>query len=198
MSLLAASAIINGGIGVAKGIYGAFQTAKANKGIKNLIANPVTYKRPEEYQVELEARKASLNGELPGMGQIKDNISSAGASAMNSAEKGAISSNSYGRAVGDIYSKQIQAFQDLGVQSAQWRDQQKEKYMSTLEKGANYSDTEWYQNKKSPWDTAMNVATGNKQAGMTNLFGGVEGAANAFSNYAGTDYYKKMLDALSK
>jgi hypothetical protein len=198
MTLLAASAIINGGIGVAKGIYGAVQSFKAQKGINRLMANPVTYKRPEEYLAELQQRKQSLNGELPGYDQIKDNISQAGAEARTSAEKGAISSNSYGRAVGDIYSKQLEAFQNLGIQSAQWRDTQKQNYVDTLRQGANYSDQEFKINKLQPWETQMNIYQGNKQAGAQNLFGGVEGAANAFSSFVGTKYYQDMLKSLQK
>lgn len=184
----------NVAVNVGKGIFGAFQAAKANKKIKNLMKNPVTYKRPEEYEQELAMRKQmAAQQQMPGQGYMEQNIGQAVAQGLSAAEKGAISSNVYQAQVGDILSKQLQAFQDLGMKSAQWQQANKEAYLKTLEKGAGYSDTEWYENKMRPWEMNLNMAMGNKQAGMNNLFGGISGAVGSLQDYAGTKYYADTM-----
>ena len=196
MSLLAAGAIIGGGVSLVKGLFGAVQARKAQKNINKLLSNPVTYKRPEEYAKELAMREQGLSASMPGQGQMYDNISSAGATARGAAEKGAISSNTYGSAVGDIFSKQLQAYQDLGIKSAEWRDLQKEKYVNTLGKGAEYSDTEYQENVLRPYETRLNIATGNKQAGMTNMANGFEGVASTAMNFFGTKYAQDVMKGM--
>jgi len=193
---LLAGALIGGGISLAKGLFGAVQSAKANKGIKRLLNNPVTYTRPEEYAKQLAMREQGLSGDLPGRGLMEQNIGLASASARGAAEKGAISSNTYMKSVGDIYSKQLAAFRDLGIQSAQWKDQQKDKYESTLQQGAGYSDTEFEMNKLRPWEQKMNMYQSQKQSGGANLWSGLEGIGTSAMNYFGTKYMGNMLSGL--
>jgi hypothetical protein len=184
-------------LNIGKAVFGAAQAVKANKQVKNLMANQVTYKRPEEYAQELTMRQGlASQTQLPGMGQITDNIGAASAQARGAAEKGAISSNTYMGAVGDIYSKQIQAYQDLGVQAANFQQTQKENLAKTLQQGAGYSDTEWDQNKLQPWNMQMNMAQSNKQSGWANLWGGLEGQAMSANNFAGTQYAQQIMKGL--
>ncbi len=196
-----AMGIIGAGLGavtnLAKGIFGAVQTSRANKQIKNLLNNPVTYKRPEEYFQELQQRKQmAAQQQLPGQGYIENNIGQAVASAMTGAERGAISSNTYQKSVGDILQKQINAYQDLGFQASQFQQQQKENYLGTLQRGAGYSDWEFNVNKLQPYEQKLNMAFSNRQAGMQNLFGGAEGVIGGINDFAGTRYYSDVLKAL--
>jgi hypothetical protein len=197
--LLTGSGIAGAGLNLAKGIFGAFQTAKANKEIRGLLANPVTYKRPEEYEQELNMRRQLMSqSQMPGQGYMEQNIGQSVAQALSASEKGAISSNSYQKSVGNILDKQLQAFQDLGMQSAQWQQRNKENYMSTLQRGADYSDTEWSENKLRPYETKLNMAFSNKQAGQQNLWGGMEGAISGVQDLIGTKYYSDILKTLRK
>ena len=52
-------------------------------------------------------------------------------------------------------------------------------------------DQMWDVNKLQPWGMKMNMAAENKQAGMSNLFGGLQDMGSSIMNYAGT---KAMLD----
>ena len=196
-ALLAAAAITGGAVNLAKGLFGAVQSARARKGINRLLANPVEYKRPGEYAQEL-AKRAQMAGQsqMPGQGIITDNIGQATSQAFSAAAKGSISSNTYGKSVGDIYSKQLQAYQDLGVQSAQWQQTQKENYLNTLQRGAEYSDTEWAENKLRPWETQMNQYQSQKQSGGQNLWGGIEGMAGGLMSFAGTKYAGDIMKGL--
>jgi hypothetical protein len=199
MSLAVASMVAGAGMNLAKGLVGMVQTARANKNLKRLMANPITYKRPEEYAQELGMRKeAATQQEMPGQKYAEQNIGSAASQARTAAEQGAISSNVYQSQVGNIFDKQASALQDLSMQSAQWQQQQKEALMGTMQRGAQYSDTEWQENKLRPYELALNQAQSQKQSGASNLWGGMEGLVTGLSSFAGTDYYKKILESLQQ
>ena len=184
---------------IAKGIWGISQFRKGNKDFKSLMANQPVYKRPEEYAQELEMRKQmAAQQQLPGQGYIEQNIGGATSQALSAAEKGAISSNVYQKSVGDILQKQINAFQDLGLQSAQWQQQQKENLMGTMQRGAGYSDQEFQFNKLQPWEMRMNDAVSRRQAGGQMMFGGAEGAIGSVMDFAGTKFYQDVLKSLQK
>lgn len=184
---------------LAKGIWGLSQYKKGTKAFNSLMANQPTYKRPEEYQQELAMRKQmAAQGSMPGQGYIEQNIGGATSQALSAAEKGAISSNTYQKSVGDILSKQLSAFQDLGLQSAQWQQSQKENLMGTMQRGAGYSDQEFSTNVLQPWEMKMNDAVSQRQMGAQNIFGGAEGAMGNVMDFAGTSYYNKILKSLQK
>jgi hypothetical protein len=179
---------------ISKGIMGAAQASKGRKASNKLMANQPTYKRPEEYQQELAMRKQmAAQGSMPGQGYIEQNIGGATSQALSAAEKGAISSNTYQKSVGDILSKQLSAFQDLGLQSAQWQQSQKENLMGTMQRGAGYSDQEWQTNKLQPWEIGMNQAESQRQMGAQGMFGALEGFSGNVMDYAGTSYMNKIL-----
>jgi len=191
MGLIAAAAAISAGVGLAKGVYGAVQSARANKGINRLLDNPVEYERPDEYgQILQSALQRSEQGEPAWMSQARDDMRGASATARGAAERGAISSNTYGKAVGDIYSKQLQAYQDMGMQAQQWQDKQFANLQNVRQMGAGYSDTEWAENKLRPWETQMNMYQSERQASATNTWSGIESMAGGFMDYAGTKYAK--------
>jgi len=191
------SAIAGGALNLGKSIVGMVQTARASKGINRLMAQQPTYKRPEEYETMLAMRqKMAAQGKLPGQAYMEENIGQAAATARGAAREGAISSTSYQKSVGDIFGKQMQAYQDLAMQSAQWQQQQKENLAQTYQQGAQYSDTEWEQNKLRPWEIGMQQYQSQKQAGAQNLFGGLEGMMGNLSSFAGTKYYQKTIDEL--
>lgn len=198
-TLMAVTAGVDAATNLAKGIWGISQFRKGNKDFKSLMDNQPVYKRPEEYAQELEMRKqAAAQQQLPGQGYIEQNIGGATSQALSAAEKGAISSNVYQKSVGDILQKQLNAFQDLGLQSAQWQQSQKENLMNTMQRGAGYSDQEFMTNKLQPWEMKMNDAVSRRQAGGQMMFGGLEGIASSLSDYSGTKYYADILKSLQK
>jgi hypothetical protein len=197
MPPLVIAGLISAGAALTKGIVGAVQASKAKKAQERLMANPVTYKRPDEYAQELGLRQeAASQQEMPGQRYLEQNIGNAAAQARTASEQGAISSNVYQSQVGNIFEKQANALQDLSMQSAQWQQQQKENLISTLGKGANYSDTEWQENSLRPWEMNMNQYQSQKQAGAQNAWGGAEGLVQGLSSFAGTKYYQDILKGL--
>jgi hypothetical protein len=51
-------------------------------------------------------------------------------------------------------------------------------------------------NKLQPWEMRINQAESNRQMGVQNMFGGAEGALGNIMDFAGTDYYKNILNKL--
>jgi len=197
ISALLAGSLIGGGVNLAKGLFGAVQASKARKGINKLLANQPTYKRPEEYGQELAMRAGLASQNQPAwMRQAKSDIGGAFSQSLGASERGAISSNTYQKSVGDLFNKQIQAYQDLGMEAQKWQDTQKENYMKTLQTGAGYSDTEYEQNVRMPWDIRMNELTSQRQEGASNLWNGLEGMASGAMNYVGTKYYQDIMKGL--
>lgn len=195
----AVGAGVSTALNLAKGIFGIAQYNKGRKELNSLLANPVTYKRPEEYAQELAMRQQMASqSRMPGQGYIEQNIGQAQSSALSAAEKGAISSNVYQKSVGDIFQKTIQAYQDLGLQSAQWQQQNKENLMGTLQRGANFSDQEWQVNKFQPWEIKANMAQSRMNMGGENLWGGLTGAAGNVQDFFGTQYAQEILKSLRK
>jgi len=191
------TALISGGTSAIKGIGGAIMASKAKKEISRLLDNRTPYKRPEEYGKELAIREQGLSRRLPGEGLTSDRIGGATSQAYGAAERGAISSNTYGRSVGDIYQKQLNAYQDLGVRSAEYQDLQRDKYTQTLQRGAGYSDTEYQENVLRPWEIRMNQLAGEKVAGQQGMWSGAEGVASSAMNFMGTQYAQKIMKGLT-
>lgn len=188
---------VNTATNVAKGIFGAVQAAKGRKELNNLLANPVTYKRPEEYFADLQAQQQRAGmTKMPGQGYAEQNIGQAYSQAIGNLVKGAISSNVYQRGVGDLYQKTLNAYQDLAQQSAQWQDQQQANLSAARQRGMQFSDQEWSQNKLFPWEMKANMATDKIQAGQQNMSSGFGGALGGLSDFAGTSYYNAMLKKL--
>ncbi len=197
MDPLTIAAIVGGGVNLVKGLFGAIQSAKAQKKTNRLLDNPVTYKRPEEYARELAMREQQAAQSQPTwMRQAKENIGQGFATGVGNLKESAISSNTLSGGIGDLYQKQIQAYQDLGMQAQKWQETQRENLAGTLRQGAGYSDTEYQENVLRPWETQMNMAMGNKQAGATNLFSGLEGMSSTFANFAGTKYFQDIMKKL--
>ena len=196
MSAILAASLISGGVSLIKGLFGAAQSAKANKGINKLLSHQPTYKRPEEYAQQLELREKGLNAQRPGEALDASRIGGATSTAYGAAERGAISSNTYGKSVGDIYQKSLNAYQDLGVQGDRYRQTQQDKYANTLQQGANYSDTEYQENVLNPYERELNLKYGDKQSGQQNLFNGIQGMASTALNFMGTKYAQSVMGGL--
>lgn len=104
------------------------------------------YTIPESYRGALDIYQKLATGEMPGQSLIEENIQQSSARARTAAERGAISSTAYGGQVSNIYDKELQAIQDLGIQAAQYKAQAQE----NLAKGMQMMGAE--EAKKFEWD----------------------------------------------
>ena len=195
MSLLA-GALISGGSALLQGIIGGIQASRANKQFKRLSANRPQYEIPKEYESILGMYKTAMAGNAPGYSQSLANMEQAGARARGAAERGAISSVSYGSQVSDIYQKELDAIQNLGVQQEQWKASQMQNVAGAQAAMGEQKAQQWNVNQYVPWQTEMNRLGEQKATGMQNLFQGIQSGLGGISDLLGTKYYTSVLKGL--
>lgn len=194
MSLLA-GALISGGLNLAKGIVGGVQAARASRELKNIKAP--TYERPEEIGdlLSLYQQRANIS-QIPGQENMESRMDAATASSIGAAERAAPSSVAALGAVTDVYGKKQDAIRDLATTFAQYKAQRQAELGGALQTAAGYSDKEFEMNKWLPYQVKMNELTSQKQAGLSNLFGGLEGMGSTALNLMGTQSYMDILSRL--
>lgn len=180
---------------LAQGIFGAIQAGRGNRLFKQQMANRPQYEIPEEYQKVLSMYQTAMSGNAPGYSQTLSNIGQAGARARGGLERGAISSNAYGAGVSDLYQKELDAIQNLGIQQEQWKAQQMANVAQAQGALAGQKSTQWELNKYIPWQTETQRAGEMRKAGIENMFGAAQGLASGMSDLVGTKLY---TDALAK
>jgi hypothetical protein len=195
MSLLA-GALISGGSALLQGIIGGIQASRANKQFKRLSANRPQYEIPKEYESILGMYKTAMAGNAPGYSQSLANMEQAGARARGAAERGAISSVSYGSQVSDIYQKELDAIQNLGVQQEQWKASQMQNVAGAQAAMGEQKAQQWNVNQYVPWQTEMNRYGEQRATGMQNLFQGIQSGLGSITDLLGTSYYTKSLQGL--
>ena len=195
MSLLA-GALISGGSALLQGIIGGIQASRANKQFKRLSANRPQYEIPKEYESILGMYKTAMAGNAPGYSQSLANMEQAGARARGAAERGAISSVSYGSQVSDIYQKELDAIQNLGVQQEQWKASQMQNVAGAQDAMGEQKAQQWNVNQYVPWQTEMNRYGEQRATGMQNLFQGIQSGLGSITDLLGTSYYTKSLQGL--
>ena len=198
MSALLAGALISGGIGLAKSIFGGVQAAKGNKQMKNLLANRPKYNIPEAYMKALGLAQQRAAGDMPGMDQYKQMYGEATARAMTGAERGAISSNVYQGAVEGAQDKELQALQQLAMMGANYKTTAMQNLAGAQQQYGQLQDQQFEYNVNQPWQIKANMAQSKMQAGGQNLWGGITDMGNTAMNFVGTDYYRKILEELQK
>jgi hypothetical protein len=195
MAPLLAAGLISGGVSLAKGIFGGIQAINANKRFKKLNANRPQYEIPEEYKNILAQYQQAQAGNRPGYEQMVGQIGQTGARARGALERGAINSTAYGSGVGDLYQKELDAIQGLGVQQAQYKTSMLDRVAGAQGMLGQQKTEQWNINKYLPWQTEMNRYGEQKKAGIENLFGALQEGAGNITDLIGTKYY---ADALGK
>ncbi len=198
MSALLAGALLSGGSALLQGIFGAAQAAKGNKGFNRAMANRPTYEIPDEYKNILAQYQQAQAGNMPGYEQTLSQIGQAGARARGSAERGAISSASYGAQVGNLYQKELDAIQNLGVKQEEYKTSMLDRVAQARGQLGQQKEQQFNLNQFVPWQTEANRYGEMKKQGTENLFGAIQGGVKNFSDLLGTKFYQEALTKLQK
>jgi len=184
------SSLLNLGLGIADRI----KANKLQKQWNKLYSQRPEYEIPEAYTNALSLYKQrAAQSKMPGQDLIEENIQQSSARARTAAERGAISSASYGAQASDIYAKELEAIQDLGIQSAQfqWQNQGQLGEAMQMYGGQQEKAQDW--NKLGKWTTGMNVLESQLGARTQNANNYLGNAAAGLMNFAGTSYYSDLL-----
>lgn len=195
MSALLAGALLSGGSALLQGIFGAAQAARGNKGFNRAMANRPTYEIPDEYKNILAQYQQAQAGNMPGYEQTLSQIGQAGARARGAAERGAISSASYGAQVGNLYQKELDAIQNLGIKQEEYKTSMLDRVAQAQGQLGQQKEQQFNINQFVPWQTETNRYGEMKQQGIQNMFSGIQSGIGSLADLAGTKYYS---DALAK
>ena len=185
------SSLLNLGLGIADRI----KANKLQKQWNTLYSQRPEYEIPESYTDALSLYKQrAAQSKMPGQDIIEGNIQQSSARARTAAERGAISSASYGAQASDIYSKELEAIQDLGIKSAefQWANQGQLGEAMQMYGGQQEKAADW--NSMGRWSTGLNVLESQMGARTQNANNYLGNAAAGLLNFAGTSYYQQMLN----
>lgn len=153
------------------------------------------YTIPESYRSALGVYQKLATGEMPGQSLIEENIQQSSARARTAAERGSISSTAYGGQISNIYDKELQAIQDLGIQAAQYKAQAQE----NLAKGMQMMGAE--EAKKYEWDvigdwtTKMNAIESQLGQRSKNESNSFETMMASLTNLETENYLKNNLNS---
>lgn len=184
------SSLLNFGLGIADRI----KANKLQKQWNKLYSQRPEYEIPESYTNALNLYKQrAAQSKMPGQDILEENIQQSSARARTAAERGAISSASYGAQASDIYSKELEAIQDLGIQSAQfqWANQGQLGEAMQMYGGQQEKAQDW--NTLGKWTTGLNVLESQMGAKNQNANTFLGNTAAGLMNFAGTQYFADAL-----
>jgi len=173
-----------------------FNTRKRNKLQKEwdkVYSQRPTYEISQGYKDALGTYQRLASGGLPGQNIIEQNIQDASARAITSAERGAISSTAYGGQVSNIYDKELQAIQDLGIRAAEYETEQQARLAAGQEMMGVQQEKAQDWNKLGAWSTKLNTIESKMGGYAQNASAGWQGFNANLQDFAGTQYYNQML-----
>jgi len=193
---LGIGSIVNAIPALFQGITGAIQASRGRKGFNRAMANRPDYQIPEEYKKILSQYQTAYGGDMPGYQRGLGQIEQVGARSRGAAERGAISSNTYGASVSAQQQKELDAIMNLNLQNEQFKLQGVDKIAGAEGAIAGQKEQQWNINKFLPWQTEMNRYSEMQKGGMQNLFGALQSGASNITDLIGTKYYTDALKGL--
>ena len=187
--------------GIAKLVQGISQSVKAKRAERaadKLYAQRPTYEIPSGYGDALNLyKKNAAQTQLPGQGLIEENIQQSSARARSAAERGAVSSAAYGGMASDIYDKELQAIQDLGIKAAEYQQANQEKLAQGYQMMGGQQEKAQDWNKLGAWTTGMNRTESKGAAYAQNAANAWSSLGSNLMDFAGTQYAMKMMQGTS-
>lgn len=194
MDPLTIMSLVTSGIGLGKGIFGGIQAAKANKKLNKTLANRPKFEIPKEYQDVLSTyQRLAASNKFPGQDILESKLQQSTARATQSAERGAISSNAYQGAVGDIYQKELEAYQNLGVQAQQYQSQMQDKLAGAQQTMGGLKSEQWNINEYGKWQSEAQRLAEKAGVGKQDLWAGFGDITSSLTNLFGT---KALIEAM--
>jgi hypothetical protein len=173
--------ILTGGI---EALSGSRQTKKANKQISSLEQNSPNYMRPGEAKQLLEMAKTNANAtQLPGQGQMEQNIQQGTQNSISNIKNLTESPTSSLGALADVNRMEIGAFNNLAMQATNYYQSNQDRLANALRENAQYSDQEFEYNRNAPWMRAYGNAINNFQSGRNLMTQGMGGMKQGLSDF---------------
>jgi len=189
---LIASLAIPALFNLGKSIVGGRALSKINR---NRPSAP-TYSIPPAVHSYLAQKQLQAQRGLPGQDVIESQIGANVAGTIGDVNRAASSSAAALGAVTDVRSGAQDAIRDLGVRSAEYQARQQDEAADAQRYMADYQEKEWEYNKNLPYQRKMNEWMSNRNAAMSNLWGGLEGIGSSVIQGAGNIAYQQQMQGL--
>lgn len=184
MKFLGIGAGIQGLFGLGRSIVGGIQSIRANRDLKNFKLPQYTIPSELDNMLDLARQRANAQ-ELPGQSLIENKLGAQTAYGQRAAEKYAGTGGQALGAVTGLYGQQMGAVRDLGIQFANFRAQREAELGRAQQVYAQAQDKQWEINQWLPAQYKYNELQSQKQAGASNLWGGLQDIAGAGMGYMG-------------
>lgn len=159
----------------AKTGLGALQAYKGNKAAKSAIRSE--YEIPSAVNEQLKLAKAqALQTQLPGQSQIESNISGGVQTGIRAAKESG-DPVAMMATISALNANQNQAYNQLGVQGAQFKQQNMANLQNVLGNYGQYQDKAFGYNKDEPYRNKAAAAEALKGSGIQNIASGLSDAA---------------------
>jgi hypothetical protein len=158
-------------------IQGSRQIREGNQGLAGLD-RPI-YEMPEEVQRQLALSGAAYaDPSMPGQQMMTDQTTQASSNAIAASRE---AGNPFAT-IASVQANQQAGMQNIGMQAAQFQENQRLQYMKQLQQVAGYRDTEFQMNEFAPYAQKYNEYRDMIGAGNKNLYSGIEGMTGAAMN----------------
>jgi hypothetical protein len=162
---------------------GLLQNKRANELMENNVRPD--YEIPAEIdQIVQMARVLASQNELPGQDIIEEKIGGTLGNQVRDIRDMSSSSAAALSALSRSYGNTVAQQRDLGISAAQNKQRLQELLMERLKMKAQYQDKAWKMNELDPYLETAATASALKQAGLTNIYSGIEGAGRSVSQAA--------------
>lgn len=173
-----------------KMVDGIRQNRQANRMMESNVRP--TYETPEEVDRVLQiASLLAGRDEMPGQGLLEDKLGGMLANQVRDVRNVSTGSAGALNAISRAYSSNNEGMRDIAIKSAQNKQDMMRYLNEVLQYKAAFTDKEWDYNERMRYDETAATASALKQAGLTNIYSGMEGLARIGSSSigasAGTD-----------
>jgi|GEM_PF-5948789 hypothetical protein len=193
MDPLTIAGLITSGAGAVKGL------AQTGVGIGQLIGNKrpdeISYQIPDEVKQILQLARIRNSNAFPQGDRYRAQIDTAVANAVGNMNSMAGGSGASLGAMADLYGNQLGSLNQLAIKESEAKLNAERNLTQALGTSGEYQDRSWDMNVRMPYERALAEFFNRRQAGMTNLFGGIDeitGAGNSMM------MNEDLMDSLSK
>ncbi len=200
MDPMTLAALIGGGAGLLKGIFGGAQAAKGQRQEERLLENRPEYEIPDaiqeleslpnmyaDYLSEVESRTT-----MPGQERAEQQLRESTAQGVRQTTQRARSSTEALGAATELYGKELENLQRMELESIRQRaklrrqamNQYAQSQMQTGQIMGQYEDQAFRLNQIEPWRMSMSEAQRQQQAGYNTISSGLSDIASAGQLYA--------------
>jgi hypothetical protein len=175
-------------LGNATMLYGYYASKRDKKDIAAAEKSMPTYTRPDEVKQMLELAKNNAGSrQLPGQGQMEQNIQQAGQSGLRNIQNMSDNPTSSLGAANDLYKSEMNAYNNLAVQQQQYYQSNQDRLSQALNESAKYSDMEFEYNKNAPWQRNLQSKINAYVSDRGMMQQGISTWANAAANFGGSE-----------